>query len=529
MPNETSWKAEKTAPQGTGVLTKAFDILDEIALQQGQANARDIADATGIARPTLYRILSAMTARGIVRCDPVSHSYQIGFRTLDIAQQVWSSSNLSAISAGELRRLRDITGETTYLAVPEGDGVLSIGRFQGPHSRRSSAELGSIKPMHCTSQGKALLAFLPERQRAKFMAQPLDRRTEKTITEHSALEAELSAIRNRGYAVDDEEIVLGTRCVGAPILGSDGTAIAAISIAGPTFRVTIERVKFLAKEVAEAARIIGAQVNPETRKRPRGADFQPVSKQAAFIGGAPQWDAKRNSLFWIDHLAPALFESDQNGTQLVQEFDNRIDALALTRGFGPFVFTGHTALRLRDSARFDLPEPVIAAATMRSNDEILVMFRHGENGVQLRRMLPTGKLSEKAIVTGPASGFCISSDEGTAFIASRTSGTVTRLDLATEKSRVLSRIPQAAGSPVSCAVDMQGRVWVALAHGWSLARLDEIGEIAERVPVPTPNPTGLCFGGETGTNLYVTTERYGLDRNDLTNAPLSGHTLRLAD
>lgn len=525
--DDRSWSSDKAAPRGTGVLTKAFDVLDEIAASQGQTTARDIGEATGIPRPTLYRILSAMATRGLVRYDSATHTYQVGYRTLDIAQQVWSSSDLAAVSAGELRRLRDITGETAYLAVAEGDGVLSIGRFEGPHSHRSSAALGSVKPMHCTSQGKSLLAFLPKAHRARIIGLGLERRTEFTITDPAALDTELETIRNRGYAIDDEEIVLGTRCVGAPILDGEGGVIAAVSVAGPTFRVTHDRVEFLANEVVEAARLISSQVGPRVRLRRRGAAFVPVSRNPAFVGGSPHWDAAGKRLFWIDQLAPALFGSDARGTRQVQEFETRIDAMALTHDFGPFVLAGAEAIRQRDGAVFPLPARVLAAAGSDAcNRMVIAVEAEGEAGTQLCRFEPDGRVKPAVRLAGRVGGLALAQDGEIALACAPDCGTVWRIDIAADKARVLARIPRAAGQPVACTSDGQGRAWVALSHGWSVARLDDMGEIVERLPVPVPNPTGLCFGGDWGTELYVTTARYGLlDRSALTNAPLSGHTL----
>lgn len=522
--------AGPSAPQGTGLLTKAFDIIDLIAQHHGHIGTREISELTGIARPTLYRILSALTARGVVRCDPETHCYFIGYRTLDIAQQVWSSSDLTSVSAGELRRLRDVTGETAYLAVAEGNHVLSIGRFEGVHPHRSSAALGSLKPMYCTSQGKAMLAFMPPEKRERILALPRERLTEHTITDRAALEAELGTVYHRGYAIDDEEIVLGTRCVGAPVIDRDGAVIAAISIAGPAFRITHERVKALAKELTEVARVIGSQVAPKTPERPRSSEFFPVTKQPAFAGASPHWDTARQSLWWIDRLAPAVFESGSQGTRIVREFSSRLDALVLSPWYGPFVFLGDSVARLRDGAEFCAPAAVQAAAHIPGDGRLLLAVDSETEGSSLLvKMTHNGTFSPMTTLAGPVSDLVVASDGRTAYAASAERGTVVIADLATGKSRVLARMPAASGRPRSCTLDAAGRLWVALTNGWSVARIDELGEIAERLPVPVPNPTGLCFGGEDGRTLYVTTARIGLDRFDLSNAPLSGQCLRFVE
>lgn len=518
------------APQGTGLLTKAFDVIDVISLNHGLLGTREISEETGIARPTLYRILSALTARGFVRYDPKAQTYHIGYRALDIAQKVWSSSDLTSISASELRRLRDVTGETAYLAVAERDNVLSIGRFEGSHPHRSSAKLGSLKPMHCTSQGKVLLAFMPAERREHILALERDAFTQHTLVTREALDAELRTVQNRGYAIDDEEIVLGTRCIGAPIIDRDGNAIAAISIAGPTFRITHERVRALAKELMEVARIIGSQVVPAAPMRSRRSEFFPISKHPAFSGAAPVWDTANERLLWIDQLAPVLMESSTDGTRVLRDFPTRIETMALTERFGPFVFFGRTAVRTRDGAEYPLPLPVQAAAAFPADDKMLLALKaESDTSALLVVMTHDGRLSDLAPVPGPVSGLHIGTDGKTVYIASAQRGTITLCDTGTGGSRVLARVPEASGKPQACALDTAGRLWVALSNGWSVARIDELGEIAERMPMPVPNPMGLCFGGSDGRELFVTTARIEQDRSDLTNAPLSGHTLRFVD
>lgn len=122
---------EKPALAGTAVLQKAFDLLDHIGDTPGQLDSADLARRTGMPRATLYRILAALQARGLVRADPGQQTYSLGFHLIELAQNVWSSSDLISVAASELRRLRDMTGETSYLAVMHEGAMRSLGRFDG--------------------------------------------------------------------------------------------------------------------------------------------------------------------------------------------------------------------------------------------------------------------------------------------------------------------------------------------------------------------------------------------------------------
>lgn len=115
---------------GTALLSKLFDLLDIIGRDPGSVTIAELSEATNWPRATLYRILAAATAMGYVRQDRRGHSYALGFRFIELAQNVWSCTNIVTAGSGELRRLRDITGETAYLAIYHDTATLTVGRFE---------------------------------------------------------------------------------------------------------------------------------------------------------------------------------------------------------------------------------------------------------------------------------------------------------------------------------------------------------------------------------------------------------------
>jgi IclR family acetate operon transcriptional repressor len=249
------------AGEGTGALEKALDVLEAIGAAPEGLGQSELADHLALPRTTVYRLLATLVARGLVRRDPLRKVYCLGFRCFEMARQAYAMPDLVAAAALELRALRDLTGETTYLATLDGREVISLERCDGAHSQRSAAVLGQRKPVYCTSQGKAILSVMPDEARDAIVREAvLKPLTPLTITDRRRLQAELRITRARGYAIDDEEIVLGVRCVGAPIVDGAGQVRGAISVAGPAYRLTRARLELLGPEVAEAGRRVGAQL-----------------------------------------------------------------------------------------------------------------------------------------------------------------------------------------------------------------------------------------------------------------------------
>ncbi|WLH10095.1 IclR family transcriptional regulator [Pseudomonas hefeiensis] len=209
--------------KGTAVLDKTFDILEAIGLSTDGLDNQQLAAQLNLPRATLYRLLALLIERGMVRRDANNKCYRLGFRYLELVRGAWMEPDLIAAASFELRALRDLTGETTYLAIRDGDQVLSLERCDGAHSRRSAASMGQRKAMYCTGQGKAILSALADEERRELVKHmTLTALTPLTITDRNRLMTELDVTRVRGYAIDDEEIVLGVRCVAAPGGGQRG-------------------------------------------------------------------------------------------------------------------------------------------------------------------------------------------------------------------------------------------------------------------------------------------------------------------
>ena len=511
---------------GAALIGKAFSLLDAIGAAPGLVTVSELVRTTGWARPTLYRILSALTAYGYVRFDPVAQGYTLGYRFLELAQNVWAAPDLAAVASVELRRLRDMTGETAYLAVPHEGAMLSLGKFESAHVVRSAAGLGVRKPMYCTSQGKAVLAFLPDDHCEALLARtPLQPFTPNTITEPALLRAQLGIVRQRGYAIEDEEIVVGIRCVGAPILDGAGYPIAAISVAAPTWRLTRERAEQLGPEVANVARAISGQL-----RRPAGpqaghgggAAVHPAAREPAFYGADPAWDEKQGVLRWVDRLGPVVHETGGDASRVMRPgTEAPIEAAAFSGTETVLVLAGRVQ-RLREGSLVSdeaLPDGLsIGALGTAPDEEVWAAILNGAES-QIRQLSGseggwTVAAQIRALAWAPDGEALYAADPGR--------GVIYSLQAGSRSARILTRIPRVSGEPRGLAVDALGRLWIALYDGWSIARLTPEGEIDDLVALPIPRPAGLAFGGADGEALFITTARVGLTRDVFDNAPLSG-------
>ncbi|WP_176086697.1 IclR family transcriptional regulator C-terminal domain-containing protein [Martelella sp. HB161492] len=525
---------QKPAIQGAGLLMKACDILDLVGEAPGQWTVSALVAETGLSRSTLYRIVSALVTRGFLRNGADGQSLLLGFHYLDLAQNVGAGQDLAALAADELRRLREMTGETAYLAALAGNQMVSLAKSVGAHENASTAAMGKAKPVYATSQGKAVLAFLPERQAEQIMATlAFQAITPFTLTDISSLKRNLTLVRQRGFAIDDQENIAGTRCIGVPVLDEKGVPVAAISVSGPIYRMTPERVEQLAPELIAAGRRLGLMVQSQTAKTARPArNDVTATGPAAFHADRPFWLPRENCLYWIDRLAPAVYVLPEGGGAetiarppgpITHALPGRSGGLDLICENGWFNVT-------RDAGCVAIDRPIAGDehALARGPAGSLWAARHLGGVTQIGRLSARDGFQPAWRVGHDITDMAFSEDGSSLFALSPHEGTIYALQTGREVPMVLSRIPRGSGIPTALTLDRRGRLWVALSDGWSVVRLDENGEIAEAVALPVPRPTGIAFGGNAGSTLYVTSERIGIARDILENAPLSGRLLMLA-
>jgi DNA-binding IclR family transcriptional regulator len=216
---------------------KALDLLCAFSFREPRLTLADLATRTRMPRPTAFRLLTTLEQAGFVA--KFNGEYQLGIKCFVLGNVVASSLDLREKAQAHLERLRDTAGETVHLAVLDQWQVLYLERLQSPHPIGfMRSRVGGIVPAYCTSLGKTLLAFKPDAEvEAWLRDRPLKAMTPQTITSVRRLLKELRGIRERGYALDEQEHEIGVRCIAAPIHNHASEVIAAISIAGPADRM----------------------------------------------------------------------------------------------------------------------------------------------------------------------------------------------------------------------------------------------------------------------------------------------------
>ena len=225
------------AGERSGTLERGLRLLQFFAAA-GEATPAEAAKATGLSRSATYRIADRLRGWGFLEANPATEALRLGSEAVRLGMAALTSLEVTRVAPPHLRALADQTRETVNLAVVDGDQVVYIAKEEGTLAVKMSAQLGSRRPLHCTALGKAYLAALPRQElEARLAGLELTRFTTNTITDKAALAAELDRVRRRGWAVDREEVEDGVLCLGAAVRDHGPMPVAAISVAGPAYRV----------------------------------------------------------------------------------------------------------------------------------------------------------------------------------------------------------------------------------------------------------------------------------------------------
>lgn len=235
--------------EGVQSVDRVFGLLEHLADGGGSLSLSELAARSHLPMPTIHRLIRSLVNQGYVRQE-TSKRYALGPRLIRLGES--ASRMLGSWAMPFLVELVDTYGETTNMAMLEGDACVYVAQVPSPRAMRMFTEVGRFVMPHCTGVGKAILSTLPDPEvRALLARTGMPPRTEHTITSPDAMVAALGAVRKQGYAVDDGEQELGVRCVAVPIRGLPFRA--ALSISGPSSRVTAEQVPRIAPDVQSAA------------------------------------------------------------------------------------------------------------------------------------------------------------------------------------------------------------------------------------------------------------------------------------
>ncbi|MGP3776299.1 IclR family transcriptional regulator [Streptomyces sp. SDT5-1] len=230
---------------------RAVSILQVLAVQ-GPSGVTEIADALGIHKSTVFRLLATLEARGLVEQDSERGRYRIGYTVVELAGGATKGNDLSLLSRPVCQELAAAVGETVNVAVYDGEAVISIDQVLGNAAITSIDWVGKRTPLHATSAGKVFLAHMPQPEAAEILEQPLEEYTPHTITDAALLKEQLQTVRELGYGAISEELEIGLASLSAPIRALNGEVVATVTVSGPTFRINDHTIPGLAEQLVAA-------------------------------------------------------------------------------------------------------------------------------------------------------------------------------------------------------------------------------------------------------------------------------------
>jgi len=260
-------------------VAKAIRILHLFNDTETRLRLAEISRRLDIPRSTAHNLLNTLRAEGFIE-QVDGDLYALGPAPLILSQRVRVNVEIRDPAAPLLRQLADQVNESVYLTVPHGAHALYIYAVESSRRLLARTAVGELVPLHCTSVGKALLAFLPDSEVDRILAEVgLPGFTPNTVREPERLKEELAGIRSRGYATDNQEHEPNTFCIGAPIFDRRGQVIASCSVSGVDPAILGARREGLATLVVETAQEISRRMGyvPTRRARP----VQVVSDRSA--------------------------------------------------------------------------------------------------------------------------------------------------------------------------------------------------------------------------------------------------------
>lgn len=240
-------------------IKKALSLLEILGKKQCM-RPTEIIQELNFTRSNVYRLLSTLENQGYVE-RTLDSKYRLSYKIFVIGSTVPKGNQLVDAARPYMMKLAEISKENINLAVMYDSQVLYVDKILTPHYLKLDQPIGKMDPLHCTALGKVLLSGLDGQEWEQFFrSNRLTANTKGTITDPKVLGAALQEVRKQGWAVDLEELSEGIHCIGAPLRGYGNKTVAAISISGPSMRLTRNRIRRLKAPLIDAAREISMRL-----------------------------------------------------------------------------------------------------------------------------------------------------------------------------------------------------------------------------------------------------------------------------
>jgi IclR family KDG regulon transcriptional repressor len=235
---------------------RAITLLKIIAESRSPILIGDLAEQTNLNRTTVYRLISTLESHDLVERDTFTKGYQLGYASTRLVIGSAQYAPLIRHAFVSMERLRDEIQESVLLSVPKPLGVLTIEQINPSNSVRIADYVNMTSPLHCTSNGKILLSRFSQNELVRFLQRPIDKITPFTNTNPEHLRNEIGLVNERGYGTTFGELDENENGLSAPILDQNNKLVALITVAGPSFRFTKEKVLASVQSVVSSAKEI---------------------------------------------------------------------------------------------------------------------------------------------------------------------------------------------------------------------------------------------------------------------------------
>lgn len=229
-------------------LDRGLKLLEEIGRSKISVSLKDLASVLGIDRSSIFRLLSTLESRGYLERDEETKRYKLGYKILELSGRLYANFQISELARPYLEELARRTGESAHLAIYSSSGALLIEKENSSEAISVNMDIGRGEPLYCTALGKVLLLSLSQEKLNSIISAgvgsvrgEIKSYTKNTIVDSRMLVEELEKVRQKGYAIDNEEYREGVRCVASPVYDFRGKIVAAIGISGPGSRITLEK------------------------------------------------------------------------------------------------------------------------------------------------------------------------------------------------------------------------------------------------------------------------------------------------
>ncbi|MEA1966837.1 MAG: IclR family transcriptional regulator [Thermodesulfobacteriota bacterium] len=240
-------------------LAKGLDVLELLA-EKGESSVSDVAKTLGHNRTGSHRLLATLKELGYVEQN-LNNKYHLTFKMLELGMKLSNRLGIRTLALPYMEQLSTAFGETINLGVRDGFNILHLEKIDSTEILRMDSPIGSTAPVYCSALGKAITAFMPGGLLASFLSEiKITPHGPNCVSSAKELETELAKVKNQGFAMDDEELASGLRCVAAPVFDHAGAVRYSISVSGPAMRLTKERVQQIQKKLKNSCHELSKQL-----------------------------------------------------------------------------------------------------------------------------------------------------------------------------------------------------------------------------------------------------------------------------